>query len=140
MDVINKLLDEARETCIPRNDKALADALHVMPSAVSNWRHARAYPDAVTCARLAEMTNKPLGKVIGIVGEARAISLTEKKVWKQLASACAALVLLAGYQAPAAAYQQFAVMPSLSIMLIASVALFTLWSRTGWHGSCRASA
>jgi hypothetical protein len=140
MDSLNKLLDSARALCLPPSDTGLALHLGVVKSAVSNWRNGRAYPDAVTCAKLADMTGQPLGKVIGMIGEARALSLAEKKVWKRLAAACAVLVLVGGHAVPAEALNHFAVMPSMSIMLFATVALFTLWRRTGWHGSCRASA
>jgi len=95
MDAVNKLLDSARETCSPRNDKALAAALHVGAPAVSNWRHGRAYPDAVACARIADLCGVPLAQVLGIVGEARALSRDEKAVWRRLAHA-AMLVIATG--------------------------------------------
>lgn len=95
MSPVIKLLDKARETCSPASDKALADSLHVVKSAVSNWRNGRAYPDAVACARIADMVGMPLHEVLGIVGEARAISRDEKAVWRRLAHA-AVLVIATG--------------------------------------------
>lgn len=93
MTPVNKLLDTAKETCSPATDMALADALHVVRSAVSNWRNGRAYPDEVACARLATMTNQPLARVLGIVGEARARSAAAKQVWRSLARTAAGIAL-----------------------------------------------
>lgn len=93
MSTVNNLLDKARDTCSPRNDKALAAALHVGASAVSNWRHARAYPDATACARIADLAGLPLAQVLGVVGEARAISRDEKAVWRRLAVAAVLAVV-----------------------------------------------
>lgn len=46
------------------------------------------------CAKIAEITGIPLARVLGIVGEARAISREEKAVWRRLASAAAVLLML----------------------------------------------
>ena len=101
MEAIKFLLDKAQEACSPANNNGLAAALGVKPSAVSNWRHGRAYPDAVSCARIAELVNAPLPRILGIVGEARAISREEKSVWRKLAaSAMAAFVLLGATTLP----------------------------------------
>ncbi|MBW8851145.1 MAG: helix-turn-helix transcriptional regulator [Xanthomonadales bacterium] len=83
------VIDSARDLCTPTTYKALAKRLGVEPSAVSNWTNGRAQPDAVSCAKLAEITGIPLARVLGIVGEARAISREEKAVWRRLASAAA---------------------------------------------------
>lgn len=94
MDTIEKLLDAVRETCSPANDAALAVKLRVVRSAVSNWRSGRAHPDAVVCARIAQVTGTPLARVLGIVGEARAKSKDEKAVWRRLATAAAVVMML----------------------------------------------
>lgn len=86
MDTVPELLDKCMEIRSLALDADLARLLGVRPSAVSNWRHARAYPDAVTCARISDVTGQPLGRVIGIVGEARALRSDEKKVWRRLAT------------------------------------------------------
>lgn len=93
MDV-NGLLDRAKETTGVKTDGELAGKLGVKPSAVSNYRHGRAQPDAVTCATLAGLTGEPLAKVLGIVGEARAISREEKAVWRKLAATVAVLTMM----------------------------------------------
>lgn len=103
MATVNDLLDRAKKAEGLDTDMALAEALGVTRAAVSGWRHATRYPDEVACARLAKMTGEPLARVLGVVGEARAISKEAKAVWRSLASA-AALVLLVGA----------AVMPALS--------------------------
>jgi hypothetical protein len=100
MNAINKLLDKTKESCAAATDMALAVKLAVTRQAVSNWRVGRAYPDPVACARIAEITGEPLARVLGIVGEARALSTEEKKVWRRLATA-AALVLAVGLTAAA---------------------------------------
>lgn len=87
MDAVNELLDKAKRTRSLPTDMALAEALHVGRAAVSGWRHGSRHPDAVACARLSELTGEPLPRVLGIVGEARAISAEEKRVWRRLATA-----------------------------------------------------
>lgn len=96
MDDVNKLLDRCRDVCGVPTDMALAAALHVTRATVSGWRHGARYPDAVACARIADMLGIPVGRVLGIVGEARAISRDEKQVWRRLATtAVLALATLA---------------------------------------------
>lgn len=85
MDV-QKLLDSAKDAQKLTTDKALAEALGVTKQAVSNWRKGVSLPDTVVCATLAGLTGIPLARVLGIVGEARAISREEKAVWRKLAA------------------------------------------------------
>ena len=85
MDV-QELLDSAKSAQKLTTDKALADALGVTKQAVSNWRKGVSLPDTVVCATLAGLTGIPLARVLGIVGEARAISREEKAVWRKLAA------------------------------------------------------
>ncbi|WP_313497394.1 helix-turn-helix transcriptional regulator [Pseudoxanthomonas mexicana] len=93
MDV-QELLDAAKTAQKITTDKGLAEALGVTKQAVSNWRKGVSLPDTVTCATLAGYTGLPLAQVLGIVGEARAISREEKAVWRKLAGSVA-LVLCA---------------------------------------------
>lgn len=95
MDELNKLLDRIKETRSLPSDNALAKVLGVTRGSVSNWRHGKNYPDTVQCAAIAGFTGEPLARVLGIVGEARAISREEKAVWHKLATSVAALILLA---------------------------------------------
>lgn len=91
MDVV-QLIEAAKSALDVESDNQLALKLKVSRATVSNWRHQGKGPDAVTCAKLSEITGIPLARVLGIVGEARAISREEKAVWRRLASA--ALVAL----------------------------------------------
>lgn len=95
MSAVSTLLDNAIKACSPATGRALAQFLAVEDSAVSNWRHGRALPDPVSCGKIAQLLDMPLAKVLGIVGEARAISMAEKAVWRKLATA-ACLVLAFG--------------------------------------------
>ncbi len=95
MDV-NFLLDKAKEVCGVHYDKDLAPRLGVKPTAISNYRKGVSHPDPVVCATLAGLTGIPLVQVIGMVGEARAISREEKAVWRKLAGMTAAILLLVG--------------------------------------------
>ncbi|MBX3711472.1 MAG: helix-turn-helix domain-containing protein [Lysobacter sp.] len=92
---IAELLDAVKKECGVPSDYALAKRLGVSKQSVSNWRTGTNAPDAVACAKMAEITGFPLARVLGIVGEARAISSAEKAVWRRLASA-AAVVLSVG--------------------------------------------
>ena len=85
MEVINKLLDKAKEISSSRTDMALAEKLGIEATTLSSYRNDRSKPNVVVCAKIAAITNEPLNKVIGIVEEARAISSEEKKVWRRFA-------------------------------------------------------
>lgn len=100
---VNDLLDAAKKKNGLATDMALAEALGISRSAVSAWRHEVKTPDAVQCATLAGLTGEPLARVLGIVGEARAISKEEKTVWRRLAATAALLILTVGTIAPSPA-------------------------------------
>ena len=95
MDAQNKVVDKAIKACSPPTARALSEFLGVTESAVSNWRNGRALPDPVSCDKIARLTGESLAHVLGVVGEARAISSAEKAVWRKLAAA-ACLVLAFG--------------------------------------------
>lgn len=100
MSTIDALLDAAKAATGANNDSELAARLGVRPSSVSNYRKGVSLPNAVVCATLAGLTGEPLVKVIGIVGEARAISREEKAVWRKLAGMAMALCLAVGFTLP----------------------------------------
>ena len=89
MDATNELLDKCKQMRSIPTDMALAQVLGVGRATVSSYRHGRTYPDPVVCARISEITGEPLSRVLGIVGEARALSADEKRVWRRLATAAA---------------------------------------------------
>lgn len=91
---VAELLDAAKKAQGFETDMALAKALGISRSAVSAWRSGTKGPDPVQSAALAGYTGIPLAKVLGIVGEARAISAKEKDVWRRLAAT--ATLLAAG--------------------------------------------
>ncbi|WP_372165789.1 DUF3693 domain-containing protein [Xanthomonas euvesicatoria] len=93
MSTIDALLDAAMKAVHAKNDTELAKALGIKPAAVSNYRRGVSLPNAVVCATLAGLTGEPLAKVLGVVGEARAISSDEKAVWRRLAATAMTLVL-----------------------------------------------
>ena len=102
MNALNILLDKAKETRSLPSDNALAGLLGVSRQRVSAWRHGTNYPDPVACARIAEITGEPLARVLGVVGEARALSTEEKKVWRRLATAATiGVAFLMPFQTPA---------------------------------------
>ncbi|HDS1130044.1 TPA: hypothetical protein QDZ99_004778 [Stenotrophomonas maltophilia] len=100
MQDINSLLDACKVAAGVSSDNQLAAALGVGRSAISNYRHARALPDPVVCATIAGLSGIPLARVLGIVGEARAISREEKAVWRKLAATAMALCLAVGFALP----------------------------------------
>lgn len=83
---IADLLDAAKTRNEIASDNQLAKALGVSRQAVSSWRTGLKAPDPVACATLAGLTGEPLAKVLGIAGEARALSREEKAVWRKLAA------------------------------------------------------
>ncbi|CAN7348547.1 helix-turn-helix transcriptional regulator [Pseudoxanthomonas sp. LjRoot168] len=90
---VTELLDAAKAAQGFSTDMALAKALGISRSAVSAWRNGVKTPDTVQCAALAGYTGLPLAQVLGVVGEARAISREEKAVWRKLAASAALLAL-----------------------------------------------
>lgn len=84
---IDELLNAAKTAKGLESDYALAEALETNRASVSNWRHGKHLPNAVMCEKLAVFSGIPLHRVLGIVGEARAVSAAEKRVWRKLAAA-----------------------------------------------------
>lgn len=99
---VTDLLDAAKRAQGFSTDMALAKALGISRSAVSAWRNGVKTPDTVQCAALAGYTGLPLAQVLGIVGEARAISREEKAVWRKLAGSVALLLCAIGFSLPMA--------------------------------------
>lgn len=100
---MQELLEATKIASESETDSALARTLKTTSASVSNWRTLKNYPNTVTCAKIAEITGVPLARVLGIVGEARAISREEKAVWRRLASAAAVLLFalpMTGHTAP----------------------------------------
>lgn len=108
MDAVNKMLDKVMQVRSINTDAGLARELHVTRGSVYNWRKGVSLPDEVTCARIADLTGEPLARLLGVIGEARAVSKEAKAVWRRLASAAALLLLIgaAGTPSPAAATQE----------------------------------
>mgnify|MGYP003576169860 CR=1 FL=1 len=94
MKTVDELLDAAKAATGVDTDKELATKLGVKNTAVSNYRRGVSLPDAVVCATLAGLTGEPLARVLGVVGEARAISREEKAVWRKLAATAALLAVV----------------------------------------------
>jgi transcriptional regulator with XRE-family HTH domain len=88
---VNDLLDRAKRRAGLTSDNQLAGQVGVSRASVSGWRHGKNLPDEVAAAKLADMAGEPLAHVLGVIGEARAISREAKAVWRRLASAAALL-------------------------------------------------
>lgn len=93
---IAEIIERAKKGAGIDSDMQLSKHLGLSKSAVANWRAGTSYPNTVSCERLAGLTGIPLARVLGIVGEARAISREEKQVWRKLAASAAAAFLLVG--------------------------------------------
>lgn len=100
---IGEILDRAKDATAATSDGDLSKHLGLSRTAVSNYRRGVSLPDTVTCERLAGITGIPLARVLGIVGEARAISREEKAVWRKLAATAGVLLVLIGGAFPARA-------------------------------------
>jgi transcriptional regulator with XRE-family HTH domain len=122
---IADLLDAAKAARGLTSDNQLAKAIGVTRAAVSSWRNEIKTPDPVACATLAGLTGEPLAKVLGIVGEARAISREEKAVWRKLAATAAMLFLVAlPWANPAVAYSMRGHEQQSAICIMRSLAAF----------------
>ena len=91
MDFI-EVLEQAKIGAGAKSDYEFARRLGVARNSVSRYRNGLGYPDTVICEKLAVFSGIPLHRVLRVVGEARAISQEEKRVWRKLAGAA----LLAG--------------------------------------------
>lgn len=115
MQELNNLLDKIKKARSLASDNALAKEIGVSRQRVSAWRNGDNLPDTVACATIAGLTGEPLARVLGIVGEARAISKEEKQIWRRLAASAAAIVVvLAGLLPVGAAQAQTRGMGSIS--------------------------
>lgn len=94
MNTVLELIDFSKAKIGVDSDNQLAARLKLTRGAVSRWRTGNGYPDAIACEKIAGITGVPLARVLGIVGEARAISREEKAVWRRLASAAAIACLM----------------------------------------------
>lgn len=104
MSEVSKLIEAAKQASGAPSDAAFARQLGVSRGTIANWRSGYSLPDTITCATLAGLTGKPLAQVLGIVGEARAISREEKAVWRKLATSVGLLLVLVGGTFPARAH------------------------------------
>lgn len=93
MKTVADLIDAARKALGVTSDAEFARKLGVSRGTIANWKSGYSLPDTVMCATLAGLTGEPLAKVLGIVGEARAVSREEKAVWRKLAATAALLAV-----------------------------------------------
>lgn len=95
MQTLAALLDAIKTRHAITSDNALAQRLSVTRASVSGWRHGTNLPGPVACGRIADLSGEPLARVLGVVGEARALSREEKAVWRRLAQAAAVVLMVA---------------------------------------------
>ncbi len=100
MQTVTDLIDAARKALNVNSDAEFARQLGVSRGTIANWKSGYSLPDTVMCATLAGLTGLPLARVLGIVGEARAVSREEKAVWRKLAATAMALCLAVGFALP----------------------------------------
>ncbi|UWU58959.1 DUF3693 domain-containing protein [Stenotrophomonas maltophilia] len=100
MQTVTDLIDAARKALNVSSDAEFARQLGVSRGTIANWKSGYSLPDTVMCATLAGLTGLPLARVLGIVGEARAVSREEKAVWRKLAATAMALCLAVGFALP----------------------------------------
>ena len=93
MSTTNKLLDRYLQTCTSRMDKEIAERLRVKHSAVSNWRHGRAHPDAESIEKMANAIGEPVGPWLAAIEASRARSPAARQVWLRLAATLGTLAL-----------------------------------------------
>lgn len=100
MKTVSDLIDAARKALNVSSDAEFARQLGVSRGTIANWKSGYSLPDTVMCATFAGLTGLPLAQVLGIVGEARAVSREEKAVWRKLAATAMVLALGVGLASP----------------------------------------
>lgn len=93
---VNSLLDECKQASGVATDSELAKRLGISKQAMSSYRKGVRLPDPVVAATIAGLSGVPLAKVLGIIGEARAVSREEKAVWRKLAATAAVTLCAIG--------------------------------------------
>lgn len=106
MQTVTDLIDTARKALGVTSDAEFARQLGVSRGTIANWKSGYSLPDTVMCATLAGLTGEPLAKVLGIVGEARAVSREEKAVWRKLATTALIALCAIGISLPMGAKAQ----------------------------------
>lgn len=104
METVTDLIDAARKALDVSSDAEFARRLGVSRGTIANWKSGYSLPDTVMCATLAGLTGLPLARVLGIVGEARAVSREEKAVWRKLAATAMGVMLGVGLASPGNAH------------------------------------
>jgi len=87
VNATNKLLDKFLQTCLSGMDKEIAEKLRVKHSAVSNWRHGRAHPDAESIEKMALAIGEPVAPWLMLIEAERARTAEGKRVWLRHAAA-----------------------------------------------------
>lgn len=94
MNAAIKLLDKFAEVCKQQSDSETARSLKVRPSAVNNWRHGRAMPDAESIERMCEATGEDLAHWLPLIEADRARTTGSRNAWLKLAKAAAACIAI----------------------------------------------
>lgn len=126
MQTVTDLIDAARKALNVGSDAEFARQLGVSRGTIANWKSGYSLPDTVMCATLAGLTGLPLARVLGIVGEARAVSREEKAVWRKLAATAMGLCLVVGMALPAPAHAAAQTAHLVTASAIDSATLYTL--------------
>jgi len=98
-----KLLDKARELCVPATDYRLAKTLGVSAGRMSNWRRGK-FPDNEAAFKLADLLGIPATEVIAYIEADRAKTDQQRSFWSahlsralpSIAIASAGLLALGG--------------------------------------------
>jgi transcriptional regulator with XRE-family HTH domain len=138
MSTANKLLHKYSEVCKATQDKDLASRLRVTKSAVSNWRHGRAQPNAEAVERMCEATAEPLEKWLPLIEAERARTAGDRRVWLRLAQGAASLAAVAialrwsdDPHAAAALLSPLYIMRNIAVFLIPGIAAWTVLKHQG---------
>ena len=114
MNTTNKLLDKYLETCYAKQDKEIASKLRVRQSTVSNWRAARAHPDADSIERMATAIGEPVGPWLAQIEAERARTPANRQVWLRLAATLGTTLAIAMTTLPATASESAGTLPIVS--------------------------
>lgn len=114
MSAVNKLLDKALKTCSLNSDRALAQRMHVSPSAISLWRKGGQINEKHLTALIA-LADVDEATAIAVLAE-QAETKPQKAVWNALLQrlgAAAAVLLVAAlpFGAQAKAGSHFGINP-----------------------------
>ncbi|MDW5418870.1 helix-turn-helix domain-containing protein [Iodobacter sp. CM08] len=84
MNTLEEILNEAKKQLNVIEDKQLAEAIHVTPSAISNWRKRGSRPDLFALMQLSDVLSIDARELLSIIEAEHAKSEDKQEYWEKM--------------------------------------------------------